>query len=505
MTISDFFYLSLLSFVGGIFLASFFYIPFLIISELFILGVFYSLIFFRSKPILCFGICLLTLSLGLGYYQEFNLRFETSSLREYFSKRVNLYGTILKEPKTRDDFQQLVVRVNGISENKGSIHLVKNNSFANVLVNAPLDYEYHYGNKVRVEGLLEKPFVFPDFNYKNYLKGRKIVALVKKAKIKVISRSPQYSLKRILSWVGSLKAKFREVVYHNLSPPQSSIFKAILLGDKSSIGSEWKKKLNVAGVRHITAISGMHIVILTGILMELLVMIGFWRQQAFYFTLAFIWFYIILVGYSPSALRAGVMASLLLFCQRIGREGAMSRILLLALFLMLLFNPFFLRYDVGFQLSFLATLGIIYLYPFFERLFNKLQILKEYKISSILAITFSAQSFTLPILIYNFGYFSLVSPLSNLVITPLLPFIMGSGIAFLFLGLLLPFLGFLFVLPVYFLLYLLTFLVVFFSRIPLASISLKISWIYLPVFYALLGLFVWWLSLKEKENIIKVR
>ncbi|MCD6233276.1 ComEC family competence protein [bacterium] len=497
MTASDIFYSALLSFIGGIFLSSFLNVPLFIIYELVFLGVFYSLLFFRLKPVLRFGVCLAIFALGAFYYQEVNFRFEKSPLRNYISKEIEAFGEVSKEPDIRENFQKVKIRVDRVVyEGKTQ------NLSANILANTNSLYSYHCGDRVKVRGILKKPKIFSDFNYRDYLKKDNIFAIMAKAKIEILSKNRgKFFQRHILS----LKRKLEEVVYENFPLPQSSILGAILLGDKSKISAEWKKKLNVAGVRHITAISGMHIVILSGILMEFLVIIGFWRQQAFCFTLAFLWFYIVLVGCAPSAVRAGIMMSFFLFCQRIGRAQSAGRVLVLALFLMLLLNPFLLRYDVGFQLSFLATLGIIYLYPFFQKHFNKIHVLRELKVSSILAITFSAECFTLPILIYNFGYFSLISPLSNILITPLLPFVIASGILFLISGVIWQPLAFLSSLPVYFLLKLITFLVNFFSKFPLASLSLKISWIYLPIFYSLLAIFVYWLSLKEKEVIIKVK
>lgn len=299
------------------------------------------------------------------------------------------------------------------------------------------------------------------------------------------------------------KQKLRNIIYQNLSPPQSSILGAIILGDKKYISPEWKEKLNRAGVRHITAISGMHIVILSGILMWLGIILGLFRGQAFWFSITFLWLFIVMVGMPSSAVRAGIMGSVFLFCQKIGRQNAAARSLVLAGGAMLVHNPLLLRYDIGFQLSFLAVLGIIYLMPFFQKILEKIKILGAFGISGILAMTFSAQVFTLPILIYNFGQFSLVAPLANILIVPILPYIMTSAFLFLLLSLIWQPLGWIFSFLVWLLLSYLTSLVNFFSHISFSSLSFSISWLWLIGVYAILAGVVWYILRKEKIKFLK--
>ena len=114
------------------------------------------------------------------------------------------------------------------------------------------------------------------------------------------------------------------------------------------------------------------------------------------------------------------MGGILLFSQYLGRMSSALRSVLLAAAVMLFFNPLLLKLDVGFQLSFLAVLGMIYLQPVFVNWLRKLPNPKFFPLKTTLATTFSAQVFTLPILIYNFGYVPLVSPLTNILIVPFL-------------------------------------------------------------------------------------
>ena len=246
----------------------------------------------------------------------------------------------------------------------------------------------------------------------------------------------------------------------------------------------------------------MHIVILSGILIWLGIILGLYRGQAFYFAIILLWLFILMVGFQPSAIRAGIMGSAFLFCQKIGRQKAAFNALVLAAVIMLLFNPLLLRYSVGFQLSFLATLGIIYLMPFFQRLLKKTRFLKFFRLSNLLAMTFSALIFTLPILIYNFGYVSVVTPITNILVVPLLPYIMGMGLFFVLLGGISQPIGWVLSLPVWLLTTYLTSIVNFFSQISWAHLTFQISWLWLPVCYLILFLLVWHFTKKEKLNFL---
>lgn len=240
----------------------------------------------------------------------------------------------------------------------------------------------------------------------------------------------------------------------------------------------------------------MHIIILAGILMWLGMALGLWRTQAFYFAIAFLILFIIMVGFPASAVRAGVMGGMFLFAEKIGRMKTADRALVFVAVLMLFQNPLLLRYDVGFQLSFLATLGIIYLLPVFQDYLKKIPI--DF-LKSILAMTLAAQVFTLPIIIYNFGYMSLVSPITNILIVPFIPFIMIFGFVFGFLGMVWQTLGWIFSFPALFLLTFITKIIDFFSQLPFVYLTIKnISWFWLIIAYSILTIITWRLNQKQK-------
>jgi len=510
MTASRIFLYFCLSFIGGIFLSSIITISQIYILGFLILGILLISVFWKYKKFVVIGFCLIFLVTGIWRHQEAELKITNNELRSYndLEKNITLIGWVIGEPDIRANNIKLTIKPENID---GKI-LVTTNRYP----------EYQYGDKLKITGYLKTPQEFEDFNYRDYLAKEGIYSVTDWPEIELIEKNQgNFIYAKILNF----KYKLRESIYQNLSPPQSSILGAIILGDKSRMpgcsekeikaaqekGEEClklKEKLNITGVRHITAVSGMHVVILSGVLMSLLIGLGLWRQQAFYFAIILLLLFIIMVGAPASAQRAGIMGGLFLLAQKVGRLKSASRAIVFAAAVMLAFNPLLLKLDVGFQLSFLAVMGIIYLMPIFQYYFLKWFPVEWFQkrwwlswfpikfLGGLLSMTLAAQVFTLPILIYNFGYVSLVAPFTNVLVVPLLPYIMISGFIFGLSGMILQPLGWVLSWPSWLLLTYLVKVVDFFSQVPKASFA--ISWIWLMVFYLILGLITWRLNEKQK-------
>ncbi len=500
MTPSRIFFCLCLSFIGGIFINSLISVPQVFIPGVLIFGLILISVLFYYKRIVVIGFCVLFLVLGIWRHQQTELGIKNNELRKYNAtgQEINLIGVVSRESDIRSNNIKLTVEVQNINQDENISRPIIDGK---VLVTTNRYPEYQYGDKLKITGELSAPKDFEDFNYRDYLAKDGIYSVMYYPKIQLLEKEkymgPAYA---IYSKVLKLKNKLRDSIYQNLSPPQSSILGAIILGDKRKISDEWKEKLNISGLRHITAISGMHVVILSSILMSLLIGLGLWRQQAFYFSIVLIASFVIMTGLQPSAVRAGIMAGLFLLAQYLGRQKSVANAIALVAVIMLIQNPLLLKSDVGFQLSFLAMLGIIYLLPVFRDWIYKYskKIPNILRFKDILAMTLAAQVFTLPILIYNFGYISLVSPLTNILIVPVLPYIMGSGFIFGILGIISQTLGWVLSWPSWMLLSYLTGVVNFFSQISWASLTLEISWPWIVIFYLILGYFTWQLSQKQR-------
>jgi len=457
----------LLVFMAGILFASFFDFSgfvFLILG-LGLIGVWNN----KNKQIVFCGLALIVFGLAVSYFQfrYFELKNNELSLLEDNTSIV-LTGIVCKEPQMDYDKQKMTVSV---LENE------------KILVSAPVFPSYDYGDKLEIKGKLRKPGMIEDFDYEGFLLKDGIVGYVSFPKIKVLEKNQG---NKIISFVYSFKKKMISGIEKNLSLEKEAILEATILGNTLKMGDELKEKLSLSGLNHAIAISGAHIVLFAGIIFELFLLLGLWRNQALLASVFFILFYVFFVGMPASAVRAGFMVSLVFLAQILGRNVSNLKTLIVAGFMILLFNPLVLRYDLGFQLSFFATLGIILLGPVFNywlRPFIELKALRE-----VLAMTLSAQVLVLPVLSFSFGYFSLVSLLSSVLVFPVLPAIMILGLLFPLLGFVSPFLSWLLAMLCSLFLSYLILVIDFCSVLPFSRIETPLVLfflVYLPLLFLL--------------------
>ncbi len=496
MTPSKILFYFCISFIAGIFLESI-----IKISPNFIWGILFlglliiaAALFFKKDNFTVIGFCILFLVLGSARFQisEFNIANEKLS-KLNGRGQVVLTGEVSSEPDIRNSSQKLKINING------SIVLVTTSRYP----------EYKYLDKLKITGKLETPSENEDFSYKNYLLKDGIYSVMNFPKISALGgpasggeKSNPTLIQKLYSIILFFKQKLRESIHKNFSPPQSLILAGTILGDNGAMTQDLKDKLNITGLRHVISVSGTHIVILSSILMTLLIALGFWRGQAFYFSVIFIWIYILLTGLPSSGVRAGIMGSIFLLSQKLGRQSTGSRVIVLAGAVMLLQNPLLLFYDVGFQLSFLAVLGLIYLEPLiksFIKLFTKPE---AENFIGIVSTTFAAQIFTLPIMIYNFGNISLVSPITNLLILPIVYWLMVFGFLSAILGVFSNFLGWIISFPSLFLLTYFVKIIDIFSQPWMAKNIQNVSPIWVIILYLALAVIVAYLNKIRQQKFL---
>ena len=298
--------------------------------------------------------------------------------------------------------------------------------------------EYHYGDRVEAVGRIKVQ------------SSKACPELAEGFKVQSIARIPLlFSDKYLLSYPKitgttdttgkiavaaaiSLRTRIKAVFEKYYPSPLDGLIAGIVLGDKSLIPSDFWKKLQQTGTLHIMVASGMNIAMFSNGLLKF-ISYFFKRRIAILFVILVIWFYCLMTGMQAPIIRAGIMASLIFLSQLVGREAEGGRVLFITAGLMLFYSPFLFT-DVGFQLSFLATAGLVYISP---------------KIKSITGITsttgitgrlmgnvFRSENFassissllaTLPILIINFGQINILSPLINFVVLWTIPTILKTG------------------------------------------------------------------------------
>lgn len=430
-----------LAFGAGIFFASFFSSSYFFILPLLAVGIMLLSIFWRRWSMVHMGVLIVVAALGMAHYLTLAQLPESPLLPQ----DVSFEGKIVTSPQKDEQGIRVVVETEHI---EGKILLFVSHFDA-----------IGQGDRVLVSGKLHTPTVFEGFNYPLYLAKDGIFWIMFRPVIEVQEQGTPFLL--------GLKETLQERIDIFLPLPESSLLSSMLLGNKAGLPEELKEDLNATGTRHITAISGMHIAILSGMLFLFLLHIGVARKKSSLLVLLFLIFFVVFTGMQTSALRAGIMGSTFLVAGLVGRRNVGLRILVFAAAFMLLFNPLLLRHDVGFQLSFLAVFGILLFLPLFQYVFRSVP--NPLGLRDVVFMSITAQIFTLPLVLHYFGILSFVSLLTNLLIVPLLPLVLFFGILFLFLSMLFPFLSHLLVFPVGLLLSYLSFVVATFSEFPFAA------------------------------------
>ena len=213
---------------------------------------------------------------------------------------------------------------------------------------------------------------------------------------------------------------FSERIRSLVPEPEVNLGLSYLLGMKSGLPEDLNENLRMVGLTHIVVASGAHLSILVGLARKVFGKLS--RFAGLFFSIGFVMFFMCMVGWTPSILRAGVMAILSLITWYCGRKMAPWRMILIAMAFTLMLNPMFLI-NLGWLLSFASYAGIMILGPKLIKFFYGIK--KPGFIGSMILVTVSATLMTLPISLYFFGTLSLISVLANLLILPTLSVAMG--------------------------------------------------------------------------------
>lgn len=394
-----------LSFLGGIFSRSF--VDFSAMENLLlVLAVIIFVLFYKNTKALAISLSLAFFVLGVWRTEAPLAKLSRLNLA---GKNIAEKAMVVREPEPAEKFQKLVLR------------LEKEN--VRVLTTAGRFEAYEYGDMVRTECLLKIPENFSaDFDYRMYLAKDDIYYLCDQARLEKLDENRGNKIYALaIDW----KNKISEKIEERIPAPEAGLLSGLLLGGDNKLSQKMRDNFSRTGMTHIVAVSGYNVTIIAEYLMFLGIFLGLWRKQAFWFALFGISFFIFMIGFPSSAVRAGVMGSLLLWAMKNGRLGNSTNAIVFAAATMLLINPLLLRWDIGFQLSFLATLGIIYLYPLAENYFVKRD--KAFGLSEILFLTISAQIFVLPVILLNFHNLSVISPVANVLVLPIIPLTMLLG------------------------------------------------------------------------------
>ncbi len=292
----------------------------------------------------------------------------------------------------------------------------------------------------------------------------------------------------------SVREKFVTAIERSLPAPEAALSLGMLIGADEGFSSVEKTLFIRTGVTHVTAVSGYNITLVGGLLFFLAIFFGWYRRTASWIVIIGIVLYVLFVGAPASAVRAGIMGSLLLLTLALGRPGSGFRIWLFALAGMLVWNPLLLRFDIGFELSYLATLALILYASVRERFWMPKNIVARF-FFELMILSLFVEWLVAPVILLQFGTFSLVSIVANVFLVPLVPFIMLSAFLSGLVALIIP--GGIFLLNwlTFFFAHSFIFGAEFLSGLPGSFFSdLSISMWWIVLWYVVTGYLFWFFS-----------
>lgn len=303
-------------------------------------------------------------------------------------ERVSFVTQVNSNPKEHSFYQTLYLNMDLVNK---------------VLVKTDVDKRFYYGDYIKVTGTLDR-LVLDDLTPIFILNYPQIEANFRE-------NNPA------LAAVYFIRQKIIDNFRSNLDPVSSGLMLGIVFGIKENLPKDFLESIQITGVMHVIAASGMNVTMVSAFLFYLFASF-LKRQLAIIFSIMGIVFYTAIAGFEPSIVRAGVMGIIVFSAQILGRQQYSLHTLLMTGFLMLFVSPELL-FNTGFALSFTATFGLLYIPDLFKRFQNSF--------TESFITTISAQIATLPILLSNFGNYSLTSIIVNGLVLWTIPLLMVLG------------------------------------------------------------------------------
>jgi len=292
-----------------------------------------------------------------------------------------------------------------------------------------------YGDELTFECKPQIPTPIDGFAYDRYLRSQGVLALCFRPQYVDVRPSSGGIISTLLTTKRVVVGRLRAIV----PEPHASFLAGLIFGGSSTLSEEMKDDFSSTGTSHILAASGFNVSLFSMVFLGFITHTLLGRRKGAYLTAALLVSYVIVAGASAAVVRAGIMGALTLVGFLIRRKPSIINVTLLALAAMLMWNPLLLLDDVGFQLSFVATAAML---GWASRIEEKCAFVPEaFELRRSFAASLAAIVATLPIILWHFGTVSLVSPIANLIVLPLVPMLMAmTGIA-LAAGFVLPSVG----------------------------------------------------------------
>lgn len=458
----------------------------------FVLGIFYttlygaqifSLLFLTIPALIFFGygilkqnqkaliVGLLLFGFFLGSLRVLPELHEQTKLHHALDSTITLTGKVVEEVDVRESHIRFILKSEDVK----------------VLVTTERFSEVSFNDSVTARGVLTLPEPFETdtgrvFQYDKFLAKDNVHYILSFSDVEVIETAGV----SIRGFLFSIKNFFLKNIGRAIGEPHAALGGGITVGAKRSLGDELLHAFQVTGLIHIVVLSGYNVTIIAEAIMRTLSFLPL--RVALSIGALSIGFFVLMVGAGATIVRAGIMAVLALIARATGRTYELTRALIVAGVLMLLINPLILVYDPSFQLSFIATLGLIYVAPWIEKLIPWVS--DRFGLKEIVGATIGTQIAVFPLLLYLTGLLSLSSLPTNILVLPIIPLAM---LLTFFAGIFgsIPGIGILIGIPAYVALSYILFLVEFIAEIPGSAVTLPAFPFWITVL--LYGGIVWFL------------
>lgn len=402
-------------FLTGVLWRSFFSISFSgFVAVLCILLIVFLLMQFMSFRWQNAYIALALLASLLGVLRT-EMAYQDFYAREIFieGETISIEGVVASEVDMRDEHAVLYVDV---SMEEGA-------KKTRLRVSVPQYPEFQYGERVSLQGEVRKPESFETdtdrtFNYVGYLMKERVQYQMRNA---IVTSLHTQEGNPIVSMLLGWKQSWLEAVSLLIPEPSASLAGGLVVGAKRSLGEDWLEAFRDTGIIHIVVLSGYNLTLVANSIIRMTGVLP--RTVGLCLGVSGVVGFALMVGAGATVLRASIMAIIGILSTYLVRPYMILRALVLAAVVMVALNPFVLVFDPGFQLSFLATIGLVFISPIFER--RLLWITELAGFRGIVSATFATQLAVLPLLLYQIGAISLVAPFVNVLILPLVPTVMA--------------------------------------------------------------------------------
>ncbi|MCC6520996.1 ComEC/Rec2 family competence protein [Candidatus Nomurabacteria bacterium] len=412
--------------------------------------------------------------LGVLVYRMHEASQSWSVLDIQQGENISLSGMVVSEP-TREETRTRFVFEESVS---GAHIRVSTDPYTTIV----------FADRLSLSGKIQKPsndFLKDSgnesFDYVYYLKAQGIGYEIRSPKIETIEHTDEMPVRQRLF---KIKHAIIAHIEKYIPRPQSSLASGILLGARDALPESYTEMFIKTGTIHVVALSGYNISIVAEATMKVFSSLLPYMVSVVFGLIA-VALFVILSGASATAVRAGIMGSLILVARLIGRPYDIGRAICVTACIMLVFNPYLLFFDRSFQLSFIATLGVVFISPLFEK--RMTYISERFGLRSVVATTLAATISVSPFLLVTTGAISLISLPINIVVVPLVPIIMFgtalTGIA----GFLLRPIAIIFGVATYGLIKVFLAITTWASTVPFAQVTIdaSVGWIMVGIYVVL--------------------